>query len=88
MTTPPIRMYAWFIRSPVIVSKMSIRILALAEAVEHDATAPSSRPPVASHTRWDAIRFSSQHEHADHLRARRRLDAEQPLDRQAVRRAR
>ena len=25
MITPPIRMYAWFIRRPVIASKMSMR---------------------------------------------------------------
>ena len=59
ITSPPIRMYAWFIRSPVICSN-SDRIISRSRNPKIIMPlAPSSRLPVASHTRWEEIRFSS-----------------------------
>ena len=60
ITTPPIRMYAWFIRSPVIASKMSRIISRSRRPYSITETAPISSPPVASHTRCEEMRFSSQ----------------------------
>ena len=60
MITPPIRMYAWFIRRPVAASKMSRIVSRSRKPYSITDTAPSSRPLVASHTRCEAIRFISQ----------------------------
>ena len=59
--TPPMRMYAWFMRRPVTVSKMSSRISRSRKPYSITLTAPSSRLPVASQTRWRAMRFISLH---------------------------
>ena len=73
---------AWFIRRPVIISKMS-RISSRSRKPKVIAvSAPSSMPPVASATRWEEIRLSSI------IITRMTLarsgiwsvDAEQPLD--------
>ena len=60
MITPPMRMYAWFMRRPVVASKMSIRTSRSRKPYSITETAPSSSPLVASHTRCDEMRFSSQ----------------------------
>ncbi len=60
MITPPGRMYAWFIRRPVTASKMSRISSRSRNPYSITETAPSSMPPVATQTRCEAIRFSSQ----------------------------
>ena len=63
--TPPGRMYAWFIRRPVISSK-SARIRSRSrKPTVMTVVAPISMPPVASTTRWEVIRLSSIMQHAD-----------------------
>ena len=57
--TPPGRTYAWFIRSPVIASRMSRIISRSRKPLVIAVNAPSSMPPVASATRWLLIRLSS-----------------------------
>ena len=59
ITTPPMRMYAWFIRRPVIISNTSRISSRSRNPYSIIEMAPSSSPVVASHTRWLAIRFSS-----------------------------
>ena len=59
MTSPPTRTYAWFIRSPVISSKIRRISSRSRNPYSIMEIAPSSRPVVANHTRWLAIRFSS-----------------------------
>ena len=60
MITPPGRMNEWFMRSPVTASKMSRISSRSRNPYSIKDTAPSSIPPVATHTRCEAIRFSSQ----------------------------
>ena len=57
--TPPTRMYAWFIRSPVMSSKTSSTFSRSRKPIVITVRAPISMPPVAIATRWDEIRFSS-----------------------------
>ncbi len=59
MITPPMRMYAWFMRRPVTSSKMSISTSRSRKPKSITLTAPSSMPLVASHTRCELIRLSS-----------------------------
>ncbi len=52
-------MYAWFIRRPVIISKMSRMYSRSRKPYSIIEIAPSSMPVVASQTRCEEIRLSS-----------------------------
>ena len=57
--TPPGRTYAWFIRSPVIISKISRMYSRSRKPYNIMLMAPSSMPVVAIQTRCEEIRLSS-----------------------------
>ena len=58
-STPPGRMYAWFIRRPVTISKI-LRISSRpAKPVVMIVVAPSSLPPVPRQMKWELMRLSS-----------------------------
>ncbi len=57
--TPPGLMYAWFIRSPVISSKMSSTFSRSRMPYRKTVVAPTSRPNVPTAVRCEAIRLSS-----------------------------
>ncbi len=57
--TPPGRMKAWFIRSPVISSNRSSTSSRSRKPIVITVSAPISMPPVAMATRWEEIRLSS-----------------------------
>ncbi len=57
--TPPGRMNAWFMRSPVISSKRSSTSSRSRKPIVITVRAPISMPPVAMATRWEEIRLSS-----------------------------
>ncbi len=57
--TPPGRMNAWFIRSPVISSKRSSTSSRSRNPMVITVSAPISMPPVAMQTRWEEMRLSS-----------------------------
>ena len=52
-------MYAWFIRSPVISSKTSRQRSRARKPLVIAVSAPSSMPPVASHTQCEESRLIS-----------------------------
>ena len=84
--TPPGRMKALFIRSPVI-SSMIDRIRSRSrKPTVITVVAPISMPPVASATRCEEIRVQLHHQHADDRGPLGDLvgDAEQLLDAEAV----
>ena len=58
-TTPPGRMYALFMRRPVISSKTRSTCSRALNPTIMIVVAPSSLPPVARHTRCEAMRLSS-----------------------------
>ena len=57
--TPPGRMNAWFMRRPVIISKMARMRSRSRKPTVITVVAPISMPPVARATRWEVIRLSS-----------------------------
>ena len=57
--SPPGRMKAWFIRNPVMVSKIDSTSSRSRKPKNMADIDPSSMPPVASATRWLEIRLSS-----------------------------
>ena len=52
-------MYAWFMRRPVTISKMSSTSSRSRKPNVMAVSAPSSMPPVAIATRWEETRLSS-----------------------------